>query len=125
MLIGPGRWGTTTPSLGVPVTFAEINTVSILCEMAVMHEGLIPDISLGTHFFNDLIEMDMLYMALYPGKNNNFINEDKLLSMPNSLKQIAPDFASWEDTIFVLESKDKSLYIDADTLKQKMTGFFI
>lgn len=68
MLIGPGRWGTSMPSLGVPVSFAEINTAAVLCELTVMHAGLIPDVSLGTHFFNDLVEMDMLYLAVSPGR---------------------------------------------------------
>ncbi|MCL5095961.1 MAG: PEP/pyruvate-binding domain-containing protein [Candidatus Omnitrophica bacterium] len=68
MLVGPGRWGTSMPSLGVPVSFAEINTVSVLAEVAVMHEGLVPDVSLGTHFFNDLVEMDMLCLAIFPEK---------------------------------------------------------
>jgi len=66
MLLGPGRWGTTTPSLGVPVSFAEINTISALCEIVAMREDLVPDVSLGTHFFNELVEMDILYLALFP-----------------------------------------------------------
>ena len=75
MLIGPGRWGTTTPSLGVPVRFAEIDTASVLCEIVAMREDLVPDVSLGTHFFNDLVEMDMLYLALFPGREGNGWNE--------------------------------------------------
>ena len=43
MLIGPGRWGTTTPSLGIPVTFSEINNVSVLCEIASMGRGVYPE----------------------------------------------------------------------------------
>ena len=75
MLAGPGRWGTSTPALGVPVSFAEIDTVSILCEIAVMLEGLIPDVSLGTHFFNDLVEMDALYVAVFPERSGGVWDE--------------------------------------------------
>ncbi len=75
MLIGPGRWGTTTPSLGVPVSFAEIDAARILCEIVAMREDLVPDVSLGTHFFNDLVEMDMLYLALFPGRQGNSWSE--------------------------------------------------
>ena len=75
MLIGPGRWGTTTPSLGVPVHFAEINTVSVLCEIVAMRDDLVPDVSLGTHFFNDLVENDMLYLALFPKREGNYWND--------------------------------------------------
>ena len=65
-LIGPGRWGTKSPSLGVPVSFSEIDNISALCEIVAMREDLIPDVSLGTHFFNDLVELDILYLALFP-----------------------------------------------------------
>ncbi|MCM8790254.1 MAG: PEP/pyruvate-binding domain-containing protein [Candidatus Omnitrophica bacterium] len=51
MLLGPGRWGTTTPSLGVPVSFAEINNMAILGEIAFASENISPEISFGTHFF--------------------------------------------------------------------------
>jgi hypothetical protein len=73
MLVGPGRWGTRSPELGVPVSFAQIDTVSVLCEIAEMHEGLVPDVSLGTHFFNDLVEMDMLYLASYPTRDGDVL----------------------------------------------------
>ena len=66
MLIGPGRWGTSMSSLGVPVKFAEINTVTVMCELVEMNENLVPDVSLGTHFFNDIVEFRMLYIALFP-----------------------------------------------------------
>ncbi len=45
MLIGPGRWGTTTPSLGVPVSFSEINNVSVLCEISYPSGNLMPELS--------------------------------------------------------------------------------
>ena len=54
------------PMLGVPVSFSEIDTVAVLCEIVAMRENLVPDVSLGTHFFNDLVEMDMLYFAVDP-----------------------------------------------------------
>jgi hypothetical protein len=74
MLTGPGRWGTTTPELGVPVRFSEISHFAVLCELAVMSEHLTPDISLGTHFFGELVEMNMLYFALFPGREGNAID---------------------------------------------------
>ena len=67
-LLGPGRWGTSMPSLGVPVSFAEISTVTVLGEIVVMHEHLVPDVSLGTHFFNELVEADTLYFAMFPDR---------------------------------------------------------
>ena len=83
LLIGPGRWGTTTPSLGVPVVYAEINSVSgVMSKYVAMRDDLIPEASLGTHFFSDIVANDILYMALFPGKNHNFINTSLLESAP-------------------------------------------
>jgi len=123
MLLGPGRWGTKMPSLGVPVFFSEINTVSIICEMAAMHEGLTPDLSLGTHFFNDMVEMNMLYMSFYPQKKDNVFNEDFLLQLPNRLTDLFPEASSWCNTVKVIHGQDitdgQKIYLNADSMKQR------
>lgn len=64
VMIGPGRWGTSTPAMGVPVRFSDIRQVEVLGEMDWMHPDLSPDISLGTHFFHDLVEADTLFLGL-------------------------------------------------------------
>ncbi|MBU1078802.1 MAG: PEP/pyruvate-binding domain-containing protein [Spirochaetes bacterium] len=122
MLFGPGRWGTNMPSLGVPVKFSEINTVTVLCEIDIMHEGLVPDLSLGTHFFNELVEMNMLYMAFFAAKEDNFFNDKLLLKAPNQLEKMFPKESFWKDMIRVVNSEDISkknrIYLSADTMKQ-------
>jgi pyruvate, water dikinase len=127
MLVGPGRWGTTTPSLGVPVSFAEINTVSVVCELATMHEGLVPDVSLGTHFFNDLVETNMLYMALYPEREGNLFNEHILKRFPNRLITILPDASLWKEAVYVIDTPDLdanlTLYLNVDAMKQRAVCF--
>jgi pyruvate, water dikinase len=92
------------PALGVPVSFAEINTVSILCEVVTMNENLVPDISLGTHFFNDLVESDILYLGLFPGQEGNFLNETFLMQSPNMLEQLVPDAAGLSDFVRVINA---------------------
>jgi pyruvate, water dikinase len=103
MLVGPGRWGTTTPSLGVPVCFAEIASVSVLCEIVAMRDDLVPDVSLGTHFFNDLVEMDMLYLALFPRRDGNSWNRAFFEQSPNRLAELLPDEARWADVVRVID----------------------
>lgn len=83
VLVGPGRWGTAMPSLGVPVRASRIARASTVCEIASMHAGLVPDASLGTHFFNDLVEHDLLYLACFPDKPGNMIDEEWLLAAPS------------------------------------------
>ena len=123
MLLGPGRWGTKMPSLGVPVSFSEINTVSIICEIAAMHERLTPDLSLGTHFFNDMVEMNMLYMSFYPEKKDNVLNEEFLLQLPNRLTDLFPEVSSWCNTVKVIHGQDitdgQKIYLNADSMKQR------
>ncbi len=123
MLVGPGRWGTSTPAMGVPVSFREIRGVSILVELALMHEGLVPDVSLGTHFFNDLVEMDMLYFALFPERGNNVLNEAFFNSAAGFLSVVPPDEPLWEKAIVVLEasfSLGGVLALHADSAAQKV-----
>ena len=123
MLMGPGRWGTSTPALGIPVSFGEINTASVLCEIDSMHEGLVPDLSLGTHFFNEMVEMNILYMAYFGGREGNRLNMEMLLAEPNHLSALAPDCSGWENTIRVIDASALKaggrLYLHADSPGQR------
>jgi hypothetical protein len=125
MIIGPGRWGTSSPSLGIPVSFSDINTVSILCEIVAMHDSLVPDVSLGTHFLNELVEMKMLYLALFPDKGGNFINTAFFEEAPNKLLELVPTAGKWEDTVRVIDVADAAgpggIQIVADARHQKVT----
>ncbi|MFZ5799738.1 MAG: PEP/pyruvate-binding domain-containing protein [Thermodesulfobacteriota bacterium] len=87
MLIGPGRWGSKMPELGVPVTFNDIRNVAVLCELSAMHAKLTPDLSLGTHFFNDLVEMGIVYLGVHNNreKEGYLFNDKLLLRLPNAL----------------------------------------
>ncbi len=124
MLMGPGRWGTSTASLGVPVNFTEISTVSIICEIVAMRGDFIPDVSLGTHFFSDLIEYDILYMALYPDRQEEVLNAQFLKSLNNRLTSILPQEGKWAETVWVLDQEDlpgrQALHLYADVRKQKV-----
>ncbi len=123
MLLGPGRWGTTTPSLGVPVSFAEINTVSVLCEIIGVGEGVVPDVSLGTHFFNDLVESDILYMAVVPGRPGNSLNRGFFEDRENRLGRLLPDEGRWASVVRVIDADripgGRKLYLNANCLTQR------
>ena len=83
VLLGPGRWGTTTPSLGVPVHFMEINRFDCIAELAYSSHGLRPELSYGSHFFQDLVEAGTFYAALYPGENGCVLSEELLEGCEN------------------------------------------
>ena len=123
MLAGPGRWATSTPALGIPVSFAEINAATVICEIAAMHEGLVPDISLGTHFFNDLVEMNMLYLAVSPEKKGHGLNPDLLATLPNALTTLLPEAANLAHVLRVIDGdslpEKMRIHLHADSFKQK------
>ncbi len=127
MVLGPGRWGTTTPSLGVPVSFAEINKVSILCEIVAMREDLVPDVSLGTHFFNELVEADILYLALFPGREGNQLNHAFFEEAPNKLLELLPDAGARAEVLRVIDAadlgQDRLIKLNANNLNQKVVCY--
>jgi hypothetical protein len=122
LLVGPGRWGTVEPALGVPVSFAEISRVNALCEVIEMREGLVPDVSLGTHFFNDLVEMQILYLALTPGKDGNLVNASLVAQAHNLLAELIPEEACWANAVRVVDPAampgGRALRLHADALRQ-------
>ena len=91
ILIGPGRWGTTTPSLGVPVRFAEISHYSCMCEMAYSSHGLRPELSYGSHFFQDLVESGIFYTAIYQGEPGCEFNEKGFEAFPDRYAELTGD----------------------------------
>jgi len=126
MLMGPGRWGTTTPSLGVPVNFTEINTVDVICEIVAMRDDLVPDVSLGTHFFNELVEMDVLYFAHFPDKEANVLEEGFIRRQPNRLAELLPGEEAWSEVIRVVDfsnGENQTLVLNADTVKQRVVCY--
>jgi hypothetical protein len=102
LLVGPGRWGTTTPALGVPVSFAEIQRASAVCEVMKIGE-VVPDVSLGSHFFNDLVEEDMLYVALFPAYPGHVLDEAGLRAAPSALAAMLPDDAPMASVVHVVD----------------------
>ena len=124
ILLGPGRWGTTTPSLGVPVSFSEINNMTVLAEIAYESGNLMPELSFGTHFFQDLVESDIFYVAIFPQKQNVTFNKDRFLQMPNLLTEFLPDSNKYAGTVMVYEADGEQLQIMCDILSQKIICFF-
>lgn len=120
VVLGPGRWGTRDPWLGVPVSFSEINHVAALCEIVAMNENLVPDVSLGTHFLNELIEADMLYFALFPGRAGNRFDEAGILSRHNRLLELLPNARQFESVVRVVDFNQGSVTLYADAERQQV-----
>ena len=124
MMLGPGRWGTTSPHLGIPVNFGDINHVSVLCEIVAMHENLVPDVSLGTHFLNEIVERNILYLALFPKQGENFMSQEFFETSPNSLLDLVPSAENFEGVVRVIDpARDQegaTVRLTADAVNQNV-----
>jgi hypothetical protein len=102
ILIGPGRWGSNDLRLGVPVIYADINRCRMLIEVSRLKNGFQPEVSFGTHFFQDLVEADIHYLPLYPDVPGHRFNESFLNETPNKLAEIVPEDAEFAAEIRVI-----------------------
>lgn len=73
--IGPGRWGSSNADLGVPIAYGDIYNTKALVEMAGQNVGLPPEPSLGTHFFQDLLESNIFPLAIQLDDENTIFNQ--------------------------------------------------
>ncbi|MFH1652886.1 MAG: PEP/pyruvate-binding domain-containing protein [Pseudomonadota bacterium] len=90
ILMGPGRWGSNKVDLGVPTRYSEISNCAMLVEIAHEHTDYLPEVSYGTHFFQDLIEDNIVYLPLYPDSPGVIYNL-KFFTKNNSLPELLPD----------------------------------
>ena len=127
-LMGPGRWGSSDINLGVRVTYANINKAKLLMEIAFAKEGYTPEVSYGTHFFQDLVEADIAIVPLFPDDPQAVLNEPFLLHSPNLLAEIAPEARACRDVVRVIhvpavcDGQYLHVYLDMNT--PKGLGFF-
>jgi hypothetical protein len=112
LLIGPGRWGTTMSSLGVPVHFSEVCNMAALCEVSCRQAGLMPEFSFGSHFFQDIVESDMLYAAIFEGDAGVSFNPDRILDTENLFGAVLPHNTAAERTIHLARTAGLTLYSD-------------
>lgn len=112
MLMGPGRWGSTTPSLGVPVHFTELCNMSVICEVAAKQAGLMPELSYGSHFFQDLVEAGIFYVALFDGNKDVIFNPEKILGRENLMVELLPQSGQFSGVIHVAETKGMEIFSD-------------
>lgn len=125
MLIGPGRWGTTTPSLGVPVSFSEINNMKVMVEVSSELHGITPELSFGTHFFQDLIETNIFYIALFPEKAECAFNPDSFTRMKDRLMELLPDSSKYAGVVKVFDFDGNNPTLMADLMSQRLVfGYF-
>lgn len=120
ILMGPGRWGSRGDiKLGVQVSYGDLNNTSLLIEIARQKGKYLPELSFGTHFFQDLVEADIRYLPLYPDTHGIIFNEAFFRKNTNLLEKLLPEFADLGEVIRVI---DVSAATFGKTLRVLMNG---
>jgi hypothetical protein len=89
--VGPGRWGTRNSDLGVFVSYSDIYNASALIELAGRGIGPAPEPSLGTHFFQDLMEAQIYPLAICFDHDDIDFNKDFFYNTANCINQWVPE----------------------------------
>jgi hypothetical protein len=103
MMMGPGRWGSSNPELGVNVSYADIDHAAVLVEIAREERGYLPEVSFGTHFFQDLVEDQIIYLPLYPDDPATAFQERFFAEARNILSQLLPDAGEYAGMVKVID----------------------
>lgn len=127
ILLGPGRWGSANIDLGVQVSYADIFNTKVLIEMAVAKEGKPPELSYGTHFFQDLVEAKIYSLPLHLHMEGSYFDWAFFRQSPNCLADLLPQdgyLADWVQVIDVMAaSHGRVLNIFMDGQKDEAIGF--
>jgi pyruvate, water dikinase len=125
--VGPGRWGSTNIELGVNVTYVDIDSFAVLVEVAHPGAGNEPEFSYGTHFFQDLVEANIIYLPVFPDKRSSEFNRRFFTRSPNILAAIIPEYAEFADIIRVIDVpaayRQAAVYLIADARTRKAICF--
>lgn len=107
ILIGPGRWGSSDPWLGIPVKWPHISGAKVIAEVALKNYNIDP--SQGTHFFQNLTSFGVGYFTIAPDNGDGVFRKDILDAMP-----------AVEETEYVRHVRfDRPLKIMMDGMKQE------
>lgn len=107
--MGPGRWGSRGDiKLGVSITYSDIKNTAMLIEIAKQKGKYVPDLSFGTHFFQDLVESAIRYLPLYPDEKGNIFNKRFFEVSKNCFAKMLPDYHQLEDVIKVIDVPDNT-----------------
>ena len=127
LLLTPGRICTSSPELGVPSAFADISEFNVIAEVSETKAGYIPELSYGSHIFQDLVEAGILYTAVFEGKNTKAYHPEMLFDGVES-KKISKDITKEitvqpeenEGILNVYDVSDSNIYLYYDLTEERL-----
>lgn len=112
LLTVPGRIGTSSPELGVPVRFVDISGFCAICEVTDTRAGYMPELSYGSHMFQDLVEAEIFYGAIFGDRRTKCYQRDFFVGQENLFSKICPGREELEGIIRVYEVEGIRLWAD-------------
>ncbi len=128
ILMGPGRWGTSNLQLGVKVSYVDIYNTKMLIEIAQRDGSGSPEVSYGTHFFQDLVEANIYPLPLFPHDPDVIYREEFFRSAPNLLSELLPADSRFAPYVKVIDVPalcgGRTLSIIMDGERERAVAFF-
>ena len=123
LLMVPGRIGTSSPELGVPALFSDISEFEAICEIADSRAGYNPELSYGSHFFQDLVEAGILYNAIFENEKTVKFDRDMLNGSENHLCDFDQRLEDLKDIVTVIDVSAKDFRLCNDMKKERILCF--
>ena len=114
LLLAPGRIGTSSPELGVPTAFFDISEFAAICEIANSQAGYNPELSYGSHFFQDLVESGILYNAIFENEKTISFHPERLADCRDAFEELVKDGEGLEEIVRVYDVSDKDVWLTND-----------
>ena len=124
LLMAPGRIGTSSPELGVPTSFFDISEFSAICEIADSQAGYNPELSYGSHFFQDLVESGILYNAIFENEKTLAYHPERLESCRDDFAGLVKDGAGLEEIVRVWDVSASGLRLCSDLKTERILCYF-
>ncbi|MBQ6153159.1 MAG: phosphoenolpyruvate synthase [Ruminococcus sp.] len=114
LLLTPGRICTSSPELGVPSGFSDISEFSVIAEVSESRVGYIPELSYGSHIFQDLVEAGILYTAVFEKESTVAYDPELLKQFTDKTEELTSLADDIQDVFRVYEPSDGvlTLYYD-------------
>ncbi len=119
VLITPGRIGTSSPELGVPSSFADISEFNTIIEVSESEAGYMPELSYGSHFFQDLVEAGILYSAVFKDETTLAFSAEKFRTAEDHTAALT-GLEELKGIIYVINTENSGITLYYDMLSEHL-----
>jgi len=119
LLMVPGRIGTSSPELGVPTAFSDISEFDAVCEIADSKVGYNPELSYGSHFFQDLVESGILYVAVFENEKTDVYDMSIFDSFNTILDEKVSGYDEIKDVVHVYDVSGDNIRLYHDMKNER------